>query len=223
MIKFLHRCACQGVKPIIGCDVWIGDDETPRDKPDGNAGAVRVLLLCRNREGYLRLCQLVTQAYLAPRHHGRAEISRAALASGDNSGLIALSGAAFGDVGQLRLAALAALAELRARSWAGLLSDAFYIEVQRLSRVAGQPGNVTEETLVAASVKLAVALGLPIVATIRIQFIAADDAKAHDARVCIAEGYVLSDKRRPRVFSDQQYFKTQTEMLEPFSGSSGSD
>ncbi len=217
MIKFYTAARAKGVKPIIGCDVWIGDDETPQHKPDGNAGSVRVLLLCRNRGGYLRLCQLVTQAYLASRHHGRAEISRAALANGDNSGLIALSGAAFGDVGQLLLAGKMALAELRARSWAALFPDAFYIEVQRPSRAAGQPGNVTEESLVAASVKLAVALGLPIVATHPIQFIAADDAKAHDARVCIAEGYVLSDKRRPRAFSDQQYFKTQTEMLELFS------
>ena len=216
MIKFYSAARAKGVKPIIGCDVWIGDDETAQHQADANVNAVRILLLCRNRAGYLRLCQLVTQAYLAPRRHGRPEISRAALAAGDNSGLIALSGAAFGDVGQLLMADKISQAEQRAQAWAAHFPDAFYIEVQRPSRVADDAPVSVEESLLAASVNLAARLGLPVVATHPIQFLAPDDAKAHDARVCIAEGHVLSDKRRKRVFSDQQYFKTQAEMAALF-------
>jgi DNA polymerase-3 subunit alpha len=52
-------------------------------------------------------------------------------------------------------------------------------------------------------------LGLPLVATHPIQFLKRDDFKAHEARVCIAEGYVLGDKRRPRDFTEEQYFKSQ--------------
>ncbi|MBL0074568.1 MAG: DNA polymerase III subunit alpha [Rhodocyclaceae bacterium] len=216
MIKFYSAARAKGIKPIIGCDVWIADDETAQNKPDANLNAVRILLLCRNRPGYLRLCQLLTSAYLAPRHQGRPEISRAALANGDNTGLIALSGAGFGDVGQLLQAEKISQAEQRARAWAALFPDAFYIEVQRAARMDVDVPVAAEESLLAASVNLAARLGLPVVATHPIQFLAPSDAKAHDARVCIAEGHVLSDKRRRRAFSDAQYFKSQAEMLALF-------
>ena len=57
---------------------------------------------------------------------------------------------------------------------------------------------------------------LPVVATHPVQFLSIDDFKAHETRVCIAEGYVLNDKRRVRHFTAQQYFKTQAEMAALF-------
>ena len=66
------------------------------------------------------------------------------------------------------------------------------------------------------TVKLAAELALPVVATHPVQFLTIDDFKAHEARVCIAEGYVLNDKRRQRRFTAQQYFKTQAEMAKLF-------
>ncbi|PWB39956.1 MAG: DNA polymerase III subunit alpha [Rhodocyclales bacterium] len=201
MVKFYSGARSRGLKPIIGCDAWVepaagaGD----RDRP------ARLLLLVKNRGGYLRLCELLTQAYLGPRSRGRAEIPRAAFAAGDNAGLIALSGAALGDVGQALLMGNAASAEAAAREWARLFPDSFYLELQRY----GQP---QAEALVAASVALAAQLNLPVVATHPIQFIDKDDFKAHEARVCIAEGYVLADPRRPKQFTEEQYFKSQAEM-----------
>ncbi len=96
MVKFYTGARGAGVKPVIGADVWIAEDENLEASRDG---ASRLLLLAKNRAGYLRLCELLTTAYLAPRRHGRAEISRAAITNGDNRGLIALSGAQHGDVG----------------------------------------------------------------------------------------------------------------------------
>ncbi|MBI4989605.1 MAG: DNA polymerase III subunit alpha [Rhodocyclales bacterium] len=209
MVKFYSGARSRGLKPIVGCDVWVspaaggrpggGAGEIERDRP------VRLLLLTKNHAGYLRLCELLSQAYLGPRQRGRAEISRAAFAAGDNSGLIALSGAALGDVGQSLLMGSAAQAEAAAREWARLFPDSFYIELQRY-------GQAQAEQLVAASVALAAKLDLPVVATHPVQFLARDDFKAHEARVCIAEGYVLADPRRPRVFTEEQYFKSQAEM-----------
>ncbi len=204
MVKFYSGARGRGVKPIVGCDVWIasaamGEGERERDRP------ARLLLLVKHHVGYLRLCELLTQAYFGPRSRGRPEISRAAFANGDNSGLIALSGAALGDVGQGLLMGSSAQAEAAAREWARLLPDGFYIELQRY----GQP---QAEQLVAASVALAAKLNLPVVATHPVQFIEREDFMAHEARVCIAEGYVLADPRRPRVFTEEQYFKTQAEM-----------
>ena len=63
-----------------------------------------------------------------------------------------------------------------------------------------------------ATVALAAETALPVVATHPVQFLRRDDFRAHEARVCIAEGYVLADQRRPRVFTRESYFKTQAEM-----------
>ncbi len=217
MVKFYTAARSAGVKAIIGSDVWIADADGSAGNATANSnsrdpareGASRLLLLAKNRAGYLRLCELLSNAYLGVRRHGRAEITRAAFAGGDNSGLIALSGAHFGDVGQLLLAGKQELAEIRAREWAAIFPGSFYLEVQRF----GQP---QAEALVSMSVALGGRLGLPLVATHPVQFMQRDDFKAHEARVCIAEGYVLADKRRPKHFTEQQYFKSQAEMAELF-------
>ncbi|MDP2808574.1 MAG: DNA polymerase III subunit alpha, partial [Rhodocyclaceae bacterium] len=209
MVKFYTAARGKGVKPIVGCDVWIGDEDTG-GKQDG---PLRLLLLVRNRAGYLRLCELLSAAYLAPRRHGRAEITRTQLGRGDNSGLIALSGGPLGDIGQMLAAGKLDQADVRAQVWAQLFPGAYYIEVQR---PGGKDGAAAGEVLVAASVDLAARLGLPLVATHPVQFLQPDDYKAHEARVCIADGYVLGDTRRPKKYSPEQYFKTQAEMAELF-------
>ncbi|MGH9592533.1 MAG: DNA polymerase III subunit alpha, partial [Bryobacteraceae bacterium] len=96
-----------------------------------------------------------------------------------------------------------------AQEYAGLFPARFYLEVQRT-------GNAREEAYLRDTVQLAADLGLPVVATHPVQFLTIDDFKAHEARVCIAEGYVLNDKRRMRRFTAQQYFKTRAEMVELF-------
>jgi DNA polymerase-3 subunit alpha len=207
MIKFYTAARGKGVKPIVGCDVWVAEPEGSQR----GAGA-RALLLARDRAGYLRLCELLTEAYLGPRSRGRAEVSRAALAAGDNRGLLALSGAALGDVGQALAAGNRVLADRLAGEWAGWFPGAWYVELQR-PHPRGEP---QQEALIAESLALAGRLGLPVVATHPVQFLDRDDFKAHEARVCIAEGYVLADPRRPKAFTEEQYFKTQAEMAELF-------
>ena len=206
MVKFYSGMRGKGLKPVIGCDAWVGD-------PEGQDRAFRLLLLAKNRDGYLRLCDLLSAAYTGERNDGRAEIPYAALAAGDNSNLLVLSGAAFGDIGQMILAGKGADAVLRARHWAGLFPGSFYIEVQRPQ---GKNGSPQQEMLVQASAQLAGELFLPMVATHPIQFMDREDFKAHEARTCIAEGYVLADPRRPKNFHEEQYFKTQAEMAELF-------
>ncbi|MCX7165121.1 MAG: DNA polymerase III subunit alpha [Rhodocyclales bacterium] len=209
MVKFYSAARGKGVKPIIGCDVWIGDD----DAAEKQESPARLLLLVKNRAGYLRLCELLSAAYLAPRRHGRAEITRTQLSQGDNSGLIVLSGGPLGDIGQMLAAGKLDQADVRAQAWAQLFPGAYYIEVQR---PAGRDGAAANEVLVAASADLAARLGLPLVATHPVQFLQRDDYKAHEARVCIADGYVLGDTRRPKRYSPEQYFKTTAEMAELF-------
>jgi DNA polymerase III alpha subunit len=152
MVKFYTAARGKGIKPIIGCDVWIGDD----DAADKQESPARLLLLVKNRGGYLRLCELLSAAYLAPRRHGRAEITRSQLSGGDNSGLIALSGGPLGDIGQMLAAGKLDQADVRAQAWARMFPASYYVEVQRPS---GADDAAAAEVLVAASADLAARLG----------------------------------------------------------------
>jgi DNA polymerase-3 subunit alpha len=201
MVKFYRSARGAGLKPIVGCDVWIAN-EADRDKPH------RLLLLVRSGAGYVRLCELLSRAYLENQHRGRAELRKSWLAEGAD-GLIALSGAMAGDVGAALLADQSAAAEKLAAEWARIFPDAYYIEVQR----AGQPHT---EAYVEAAVRLAGRLGLPVVAAHPVQFLKREDYKAHEARVCIAEGYVLADRRRPRAVTPESYLKSQAQMAALF-------
>jgi DNA polymerase-3 subunit alpha len=201
LIKFYKSARGKGIKPILGCDVYITND-SDRDRPH------RLLLLCQSDTGYLLLCRLLTRGFLENQHRGRAEIRREWLRD-DTSGLIALSAAHLGDIGVSLLAGNKEQARHNAAEWATAFPNRFYIEIQR-------SGQTDEEQYVLAATKLAAELALPVVATHPVQFLSADDFKAHEARVCISEGYVLNDKRRVRAFTAQQYFKTQAEMTELF-------
>ena len=201
LVKFYRAARDKGIKPIIGCDVFISN-HADRDRP------YRLLLLCQSRAGYLLLCGLLSRAYLENQHRGRAELRREWF-HGGTDGLIALSGAHTGDVGGALLSGNAKLAREFAGEWAGLFNDRYYLEIQRA-------GFADEEIYLNAAVRLGAELGLPVVATHPVQFLSADDFKAHEARVCIAEGYVLNDKRRAKKFTVQQYFKTQQEMAALF-------
>ena len=193
MVKFYREARARGVKPIMGCDLWI-TNEADRDQP------YRLLLLCQSRAGYLRLCELLTRAYRANQYRGRPEVRKAWFADTGTEGLIALSGAHHGDLGQALATANEPQARKLAREWHGLFPQRYYIELQRLGSGAMTTGaaSVPIENYVQAAVRLASALKLPVVATHPVQFVEPDDFRAHEARVCISEGYILSDQRRPR-------------------------
>ena len=197
MVKFYKSARAAGIKPLIGCDLWISN-EAERDKPS------RVLVLVQSRQGYLRLCELLSRAWLENAHRGRGEVDRRWLHEG-TEGLICLSGGMQGEIARTLLQGNRPQALALAESWAALFPGRFYIELQR----AGIPHS---EPYLDSAVKLAGALGLPVVATHPVQFITPEEYVAHEARVCIAEGYVLADKRRPRAFTEDCYFKSQAEM-----------
>jgi DNA polymerase III subunit alpha len=211
MVKFYQAARGRGIKPVCGCDVWISN-EADRDKP------YRLLLLCQSHAGYLRLCDLLTRAFRSNQYRGRAEIRRAWFAETGTDGLIALSGAHHGDVGQALAVENAQAARKLALDWQALFPGRYYLELQRLGpdALTGGAAAVPVEHCVQHTLRLASELALPVVATHPVQFVRPDDYRAHEARVCISEGYVLSDQRRPRRFSTDQYFKTQAEMAALF-------
>ena len=205
MVKFYQAARGKGVKPIIGADVWISN-QADRDKPS------RALLLVTSNAGYLLLCRLLTRAWLTNQHRGRAEIDKAWFKE-STLGLIALSGMLVGpgagDIAQALEAGKADHAETLAHQWAALFPKRFYIEVQR-DRTLHTEAPLKRVVALAGKVKL------PVVATHAVQFLDAGEFRAHEARVCVAEGYMLGDTRRPKHFSPEQHFKSQDEMAALF-------
>ena len=202
LVKFYMATRGKGVKAIAGADIWIANPESPDD-------AYRLLLLARNRTGYQQLCELLTKAYMVEGRRDRAEIRREWFSEIGCDGLLALSGAHLGDVGEALINGNYDIASTRAQAWEAIFPGAFYLEVQRY-------GQAQQEAIVQQTADLAGELALPLVATHPIQFMNREDFQAHEARVCIAEGYVLGDVRRPKTYTEEQYFKTQADMVELF-------
>jgi DNA polymerase-3 subunit alpha len=200
-VKFYSACRKKGVKPIVGVDVLL-EPEAGEKHPS------RLLLLVQDTQGYLNICELLAKAWTTNAQRTQAWVKWDWLAP-LSGGLIALSGADAGAVGQALLAGDDKRAEAAARRMAGLFPGRFYIELQR----AGAPGH---EAHVRAAVPLAARLDLPVVATHPVQFALRDDFDAHEARVCIAEGETLANPRRVKRFTREQYFKTQAEMAALF-------
>ncbi len=199
MVKFYKAAQGAGIKPIIGCDVWIGakGDE-----------AFPMTLLCRTQQGYRNLAELISQGYAEGQREGRAHIDPAWL-EGRSDGLIALSGGRLGDVGQALLAEKRPLAEARLNRWRALFPDAFYLELTRT-------GRLDEERYLHAAIELAAESDTPVVATNDVRFLKAEEFDAHEVRVCINQGYTLDDPRRPKNYSPEQYLRTAEEMGELF-------
>jgi DNA polymerase-3 subunit alpha len=196
-VKFYKACRDQGLKPLIGADLWMQTE--PGDRQPS-----RLLVLAQDHAGYLNLCQLLGRAWTENVQRAQAWVRWEWLrAHGD--GLIVLSGAEHGAVGL----ALLAGDEPRARAVAQRLAQGFpgrfYLELQR----AGLPG---QEVVVQGSVALAHALGLPVVATHPVQFLEPDDFEAHEARVCIAEGETLANPKRVKRFTREQWLRPSADM-----------
>ena len=196
LVKFYKACSAAGIKPIGGCDLWISAADDPRPW--------RLTLLCQQHAGYLNLSRLVSRAWQEGQHGGRALVEAHWLRADACEGLIALLGRD-SEIARIALHQGTPAALARLRPLAGMFPDRLYLELTR----CGRDG---EEAWNAAALALAAELGLPVLASNDVRFLRQDDFEAHEARVCINQGRVLADPKRPRDYSDQQYLKTPEEM-----------
>ena len=202
MVKFYRAALGAGIKPVIGMEAWI-------ESSGGDGEANRVVLLAQDRTGFVNLSRLSSRGYQNGYQQGHPVLRPEWLQAGA-AGLIALSGGREGEVGRLLLAGREEQARERLGWWRALFPDRFYLELIRTGRSG-------EETYNAAAVVLAGELQVPVVATNDVRFLRRQDFEAHEARVCIQEGYTLEDPKRPRRYSEQQYLRTANEMAQQFS------
>ncbi|MBT8041271.1 MAG: DNA polymerase III subunit alpha [Gammaproteobacteria bacterium] len=201
LVKFYTAAEKAGIKPVVGADVLL-------KAPDDPDHVTRLVLLCQDAKGYLNLCELLSQGYTEGQYHGVPYLRRDWVEN-HAEGLIALSGARDGDIGQALLAGHPNRARSLARGWANTFPGRFYIEVQRT-------GRDRESQYEAGALALAAEFQLPVVATNDVRFLEREDFQAHEARVCIHDGLMLSNRRRESRYSEEQYLKSPEEMAELF-------
>jgi len=200
LVKFYRAAEANGVKPIAGADLWIAN-------ADDAARPTRLTVLCQNRAGYLNLAKLISRAYLEGRHGDHA-IAQPEWFAGTSTGLIALAGRQ-SDVGQLLLADKTEAAERCTRGWLEHFHDRWYFELTRT-------GHADEAQFIDAVLPHAARLDCPVVATNDVRFLTREDFEAHEARVCIHQGRLLADPKRPRDYTPEQYLKSAVEMAQLF-------
>jgi DNA polymerase-3 subunit alpha len=200
LVKFYKACSAAGIKPICGCDLRISALDDPRPW--------RLTLLCQNRGGYLNLSRLVSRAWRDGQHGGHALVDAGWLDANTTDGLIALIGRD-SEIGRVAMNQGNDAALTKLRPLARLFPERLYLELTRCGREG-------EENWNASALMLAAELSLPVVASNDVRFLKQEDFEAHEARVCINQGRVLADPKRPRDYSDQQYLKTPEDMAALF-------
>ncbi|MCA4813809.1 DNA polymerase III subunit alpha [Acinetobacter towneri] len=195
-VKFYGKCLGQGIKPILGSVLRLNDADH------------RVTLLSMTNHGWRNLTELVSRGYIEGQQLNIPCVNKTWILE-QAEDLIVLLGIQ-SDVGKMLITSNPQKAEPLLEEWIEKFGNRVYLALTRTDRP-------DEDTFIAEAVKLAKKYNIGVVAHNDVHFIRREDYEAHEARVCIADGYVLGDNRRPKTYSPEQYFKTAEEMTALFS------
>ena len=208
LIEFYRSARMNGIKPIVGSEIRVAKDIDSISAP--------LVLLAMNKQGYINLTKLVSKAFVEGQVNGEPVVLFNWLEE-FSDGLIALSGGMEGHIGNSVLAGNDQLSESRIDFFMKIFGDNFFIEIQRT-------GKSNEQEYNASVLELAAKMNVPVVATNNVRFLNAvdpdispSDFEAHEARVCIQRGDILDDPRRPKNYTEEQFFRSKDEMIELFS------
>jgi DNA polymerase III subunit alpha len=205
VIEFYQSCLKSGVKPIIGCEIYLApfSAEEKKEVP-GRKRATHLTLLAETNEGWNNLSKLTTRGHLDGQYYGKPRVDRATLKE-FSAGLICLTGCISGPVNEWLLAG----DEAKARETLVELVEIYgaantYVELHR-------HGLEPQQRVLPLLVKLAAELGLKTVAANDVHFLNRTDHEAHDVMICIGTGHLLIDENRMH-YTPEVYFKTAAEM-----------
>jgi len=208
-VGFFKQAREKGIKPILGCEVYVA----PRsrfDKAPGQKGPAHyhLVLLVKDEKGYKNLCQLITKSYLEGFYY-RPRIDKELLTQ-HSEGLIALSGCLKGEISHHLQEGMEERAEEAALELTSLFSKGdFYIEIQ-------DHGLDQQKKLNPLLINLSQKLTLPLVATNDVHYLLKDDAESHDILLCIQTNKKVADQDRIRFSTNEFYFKSSDEMVALF-------
>jgi DNA polymerase-3 subunit alpha len=202
-VELYREAGKAGIKPIVGCEVYVADDRRAQQK-----GYAHLTLLAESNEGYANLIKLASAGYLEGYYY-KPRVDWDLLAE-RSQGLIALSGCLSSRVCK----ALENGNRPEAESELGRLRDIFgadstYVEIQ-------DAGLEVQKGINATLAEISQATGIPLVATGDVHYLRHEDARAHEALLCIQSGDSLQNPNRWRFDTDQFYFKTPQEMAADF-------
>ncbi|AZI13750.1 DNA polymerase III subunit alpha [Avibacterium paragallinarum] len=200
LVRFYGEALSSGVKPIVGADVLVKSDLLGDEH-------FELTLLAKNNAGYHNITLLLSKAYERG-YQDLPYIDQQWLVE-HREGLIILSGGRNGDVGKKLLKNNSADVESAVRFYQEFFPNHFYLSLTRT-------GRAEEERYIQAALKLVEKHHIPMVATNDVCFLSSEDFEAHEIRVAIHDSYTLDDPKRPKLYSDQQYFRTEQEMCELF-------
>lgn len=208
-VDFYQAAAKGGIKPILGCEVYVAKgsrlDKTARSAKEAYT---HLLLLCENEEGYHNLCRLSSIGYLEGYHY-KPRVDDEVLAK-YSAGLICLSACLGGEIPQYVLEDNLDAANAAIEKYAGMFGrDNFCIEIM-------DHGMPEERQINPVLVNLAQRHGLRVVATNDCHYLDKADAEAHEALLCIQTGATLVDENRFRFPTQEFHFRSPDEMKKLF-------
>ena len=208
VIQFYKEAVAQGIKPIIGCEVYLAPNSR-KDKSYGKKETPsHLILLVKNKIGYQNLIQLVTKSFLEGFYY-KPRIDKEILKE-YSEGLIGLSACLQGEIPRLILQNSFTEAQKFALNYQEIFGEGnFYLELQ--NNTMPEQLKVNQELI-----ELSKTLGIPLVATNDVHYINKEDSEAHDILLCIQTATNLDDPDRMKFSTNEFYFNTQEEMLQHF-------
>ena len=201
--NFYHFAKAAGIKPILGCELYVCKKDDHRAPPEGDTYN-HLTVLVENDEGYRNLVKITSEASLRGFYY-KPRISKKFLAE-HSQGLIALSGCLKGEVAELLTEGKYAAAKQAAGFFRDIFGkDSFFLEIQ-------DQGLELEHRIHPDLLRLEQETGIPLVATNDSHYLCEDDARAHDVLVCVQTGKTLQDPNRLKFHGNQFFVKSAEEM-----------
>ena len=208
VIDFYKACKKEGVKPIIGCEVYVATRSRFDKEPGIDNKYYHLILLAKNNEGYKNLSKLVSLGFVDGYYY-KPRIDHEILEK-YSEGLVCLSACLAGEVNQALLNGNEEKAEQVAIWHKKIFGEDYYIEIQN--------NGIREQVLANQKlVKLARKLNIPLVATNDAHYLKKEDAYNHEVLLCIQTGKRMSDEDRMKFDTEELYVKSPEEMSEYFS------
>ncbi len=205
-VKFVDAMKKKGIKPILGCEVYVTEKRKSRDR----SKHYHLILLVKSKEGYKNLIKMVSRSYIEGFYY-KPRIDHELLRD-HASGLLAMSACLQGEIPQRLLAGDRAGAEDRASFYKELFQDGFFIELQ-------DHGIPEEKEVLPELISLATRLDIPVAATNDTHYLLKEDYEAHDALLCLQTKKTFDDPKEERLSFPRNafYLKDYEEMSTLFS------
>jgi len=202
-IGFYEAAKKAGVKPIIGCEMYVAKtNRFDRDPAGGRPN--HLIVLCENDKGYQNLVKLVSKGYLEGFYY-KPRIDKELLRE-HSEGLIGLSACLNGEVSANVLAGRVEQAEKAAAEYQDIFGkDRFFLEIH-------DHGLEKQRKIIPDMLRIGERTGIRVAATNDCHYMQQDDCRAHDLLLCIQTGKTVNDPNRMKFYTDQFYFKTREEM-----------